>query len=123
MRTLICLTCLLLASTANAGPVYKWKDANGVTQYSGSPPAGRKFETRQLTRDPVPTATTPAEAPVPAPCTSARESLALLDGDEPVMQDTNGDGKGDVLLEDAQRADQRALAAAAVKAYCPPGAG
>ena len=35
MRALSCLGCLLLLASANAlaGPVYKWKDAHGVTQY------------------------------------------------------------------------------------------
>jgi len=34
MRALSCLGCLLLLASANAvaGPVYKWKDAHGVTQ-------------------------------------------------------------------------------------------
>ncbi|PSD09525.1 DUF4124 domain-containing protein, partial [Stenotrophomonas maltophilia] len=54
MRALSCLGCLLLLASANAvaGPVYKWKDANGVTQYSETPPAGRKFETRAQARSP-----------------------------------------------------------------------
>ena len=49
MRALSCLGCLLLLASANAvaGPVYKWKDAHGVTQYSETPPAGKKFETRE----------------------------------------------------------------------------
>ncbi len=77
MRALSCLGCLLLLASANAvaGPVYKWKDAHGVTQYSETPPAGKKFETREQARTPqaAASAETPA-APVPRtrqPCASA----------------------------------------------------
>ncbi len=121
MRALFCLSCLLLAvAPAWAGQVYKWKDANGVTQYSETPPPGKVAETRQLTRDPG-TRTAPAaeEAPLPAQCTTARDNLALLDGGGQVMQDTDGDGKADSPLSEEQRSSQRALADAAIKAYCP----
>ena len=123
MRTLICLSFLLLAtSPALAGQVYKWKDANGVTQYSENPPPGKKFETRQITGDPgnrVAAAVAPAETPVAPQCATARANLALLAGSGPVMQDTDGDGKADSPLDDTQRQNQRALAEAAAKAYCP----
>ncbi|MBD8635941.1 DUF4124 domain-containing protein [Stenotrophomonas sp. 169] len=123
MRTLICLSFLLLAtSPALAGQVYKWKDANGVTQYSENPPPGKKFETRQITGDPgsrVPASAAPAETPVAPQCATARANLALLDGSGAVMQDTDGDGKADSPLDDTQRQNQRALAEAAAKAYCP----
>ncbi|MDR6095832.1 MULTISPECIES: DUF4124 domain-containing protein [Stenotrophomonas] len=121
MRTLFCLSFLLLASaSAFAGPVYKWKDANGVTQYSESPPAGKAFETRQQTRDPgnLPAAAA-TDTPLAPQCVTARANLALLDGSGPVMQDTNGDGTAETALDDTQRANQRALAEAAAKAYCP----
>ncbi len=123
MRTLICLSFLLLAtSPALAGQVYKWKDANGVTQYSENPPPGKKFETRQITGDPgnrAAAAAAPAETPVAPQCATARANLALLDGSGAVMQDTDGDGKADSPLDDTQRQNQRALAEAAAKAYCP----
>ncbi len=121
MRALLCLSCLLLAvAPAWAGQVYKWKDANGVTQYSETPPPGKTAETRQLTRDPAARATSAAEeTPVPAQCTTARDNLALLNGGGQVMQDTDGDGKADSPLSEEQRSSQRALADAAIKAYCP----
>lgn len=132
MRALICLTCLLLAATAHAGPVYKWKDANGVTQYSENPPAGRAFETRQQAREPAaasaaaatgsPAAGASAGGPS-AQCTAARENQTLLAGTGPLMQDTDGDGKADAPLADADRDNQRALADAAVNAWCAPAAG
>lgn len=122
MRALSCLGCLLLLASANAvaGPVYKWKDANGVTQYSETPPAGRKFETRAQARSPQAgaSAETPA-APVPEQCSTARANLALLEGGGQVMQDTDGDGKADTALAPEQRSAQKGLAEAAIKAYCP----
>lgn len=124
MRALPSLCCLLLlaSATANAATVYKWKDANGVTQYSEKPPAGQKFETRQVQgRDPVARTEAPAAAPTePAACTTARSNLTVLAGQGAVMQDTNGDGKADTALTPEQREAQKGLAEAAIKAYCTP---
>jgi hypothetical protein len=122
MRALSCLGCLLLlaSTSAMAGPVYKWKDANGVTQYSETPPAGRTYETRAQARS-APSADSgerPA-APVPEQCSTARANLALLEGSGQVMQDTDGDGKGDTVLTGEQRTAQKGLAEASIKAYCP----
>lgn len=122
MRTLICLTSLLLAcAPAWAAQVYKWKDANGVTQYSATPPPGKAYETRPLTRDPgtAPAAAAAATGSEPAQCTTARENLALLDRTGPVLQDADGDGTAETALTDEQRSSQRALAEAAIKAWCP----
>ncbi|HYQ25529.1 DUF4124 domain-containing protein [Stenotrophomonas sp.] len=123
MRALSCLGCLLLLASANAlaGPVYKWKDAKGVTQYSETPPAGAKYETRAQARGGQASAPEAAEAkPVPEQCSTARANAALLGGSAPVMQDTDGDGKADTALTPEQRTAQTALAEAAIKAYCPP---
>jgi hypothetical protein len=122
MRALSRLSALLLlaSATASAGNVYKWKDANGVTQYSEKPPAGQTYEARQVEhRDPPPreTAAAPAEN---KECTSARSNLTLLNGTGKVMQDTDGDGKPDATLTDAQRSAQKTLAEAAIQAYCTP---
>lgn len=121
MRALSRLSALLLASaTASAGNVYKWKDANGVTQYSEKPPTGQKYEARQVeNRDPVPRTAAAAPAENKA-CTDARGNLALLDGPGNVMQDTDGDGKADTTLTDAQRSAQKTLAETAIQAYCTP---
>lgn len=123
MRALSCLGCLLLLASANAvaGPVYKWKDAHGVTQYSETPPAGKKYETREQARSPQTAASTQTPAaPVPEQCSTARANLALLDGGGQVMQDADGDGKADTPLSPEQRTAQKGLAEAAIKAYCPP---
>lgn len=120
MRTLTCLALLLLASaSASAAQVYKWKDANGVTQYSATPPPGKAFETRELTRDPgAAPAPAAAAAAEPSQCTTARENLALLDRSGPVLQDLDGDGTAETPLSEEQRSNQRALADAAIKAWC-----
>ena len=122
MRALSCLGCLLLLVSANAaaGPVYKWKDAKGVTQYSETPPAGARYETRAQARTPVPDAPAADQAaPVPEQCSTARANVALLEGSGKVMQDTDGDGKPDTALTPEQRSAQKGLAEAAIKAYCP----
>ena len=125
MRVLPLLCCLLLASaSASAQNVYKWKDANGVTQYSEKPPANQKAEERRIsTRDPVSTGAAKADAPAEsADCTQSRKNLALLDGQGEVMYDTNGDGKPDTPLSADQRKAQKSMAEAGIRAYCPPAA-
>lgn len=123
MRALPRFCCLLLlaSATAGAGNLYKWKDANGVTQYSERPPAGQKYETRRIAAS----GATVAEAAPPTqadsesePCKRARHNLEVLAGSNPVMQDTDGDGKPDATLDDSQRTAQKNLAEAAVAAYC-----
>ncbi len=118
---LVCCLMLLASASATAGTVYKWKDANGVTQYSEKPPTGGKAEQRQIqSRDPAArAAATPAPAES-ADCTTARSNLSLLNGKGDVLQDTNGDGKPDTPLDATQRESQKGLAEAAIKAYCKP---
>ena len=48
------------------------------------------------------------------------KNLQVLAGSAGVQQDTDGDGKPDKTLNDEDRANQRGLAEAAVKAYCTP---
>ncbi|WP_367345049.1 DUF4124 domain-containing protein [Stenotrophomonas bentonitica] len=124
MRALPLVCCLLLVSaTASAGTVYKWKDANGVTQYSEKPPTGQKAEQRQIqSRDPGAVAAAPAAPAESTDCTNARNNLTLLNGKGDVMQDSDGDGKPDKALDADQRTAQKGLAEAAIKAYCKPAA-
>ena len=112
---------LLLTGTAGAADLYKWKDANGVTHYSESPPSGQKFEARRIdARGAVVADEEEAPEVKEAPrCTQARQNLKALSDSRPVMQDTDGDGKPDATLDESQRDDQRNLAEAALKAYCP----
>jgi hypothetical protein len=122
MRALSRLSALLLlaSATASAGNVYKWKDANGVTQYSEKPPAGQTYEARQVEHRDAPPRETAAAPAENKECTSARSNLTLLNGPGKVMQDTDGDGKPDATLTDAQRSAQKTLAEAAIQAYCTP---
>ncbi len=106
---------------AQATRVYQWKDAQGVTHFSDQPPP-MQVQKRKVSNDthglvaPV-AAAKPAENPQ---CTTAKGNLAILASSSAVRQDTDGDGKPDVTLDDQGRANQKALAEAAVKAYCKP---
>lgn len=118
------LGCLLAATSqaALAAPVYQWKDANGVTHYSDKPPAGEQYQDRRIDPRGEPVAQTePAGKSVQSPqCLQARKNLEVLTSSTRVLQ-AGEDGKptGEPLGEQA-RADQRALAEAAQKAYCTP---
>lgn len=125
MLTLPRLCCLLLlgtAATASAANLYKWKDANGVTQYSERPPAGKQFETRRITASGASVAEpeVSAEAGESEQCLGARRNLQLLNGNGPVSQGVGADGKPGAPLEDTQRAAQKQLAEAAAAVYCKP---
>ena len=61
---LCCLLALASAATASAGNRYKWKDANGVTHFSQTPPAtGTHYPKLQLTNEPDLASNPPASAP------------------------------------------------------------
>lgn len=119
------LAGLLLVANAGAQStqVYQWKDASGVTHYSDSPPPpGAKVQDRRLgnkTRAQEPLTQAPAESPQ---CTSAKLNLSILSSNKQVRRDTDGDGKPDTVMTEADHASQKALAEAAVKAYCKPAA-
>lgn len=115
----------------SASEVYQWNDANGVTHYSQTPPAKGAYTQRVISNDgsaaPVvqptaasATATTADAASANPQCTTARKNIAALEGQAAVQQDTDGDGKPDKTLTDAERASQLEFAQAAVKAYCTP---
>lgn len=115
-----------------ASEVYQWKDANGVTHYSQTPPEKGTYTQRVIAQNgsaaPVAqtaasgtTATTADAAASANPqCTTARKNIAALEGKLAVQQDSDGDGKPDKTLSDAERASQLEFAQAAVKAYCTP---
>ncbi len=109
------------ASGAAAQQVYQWKDAKGVTHYSDKLPAGEKYQDRRFNQRGVSVveagAAEPAENPM---CITARGNLKLLGGGAAVQQDTDGDGKADKTLSNADRDNQHNLAEAAVRAYCKP---
>ncbi|HBK45091.1 MAG TPA: DUF4124 domain-containing protein [Xanthomonadaceae bacterium] len=117
----LCLALLLASTAAGAANLYKWKDANGVTQYSEKPPTGQQYEARRIdSRAGVAPVAETVEAKQSQDCLNARSNLELLGSDKAVMQDSDGDGKPDARLDDAQREAQKNLAEAAAKAYCKP---
>ncbi|MFT3761071.1 MAG: DUF4124 domain-containing protein [Pseudoxanthomonas sp.] len=130
MRALPCLSAALLAvlialpaAHAQSTKVYQWKDASGVTHYSDSPPPGQaKAQNRRIGNHGQAVQEETEEKPENPQCISARNNLQVLAGSSPVQQDTDGDGKPDTVLDDGARANQKALAEAAVKAYCRPAA-
>ena len=129
LRSLPVRACVLLllataCSVALADKVYQWKDAKGVTHYSDSPPPGQQYKDRRIDRSGAATQeVAPAGKSVEDPqCATARRNLELLAGKAEVQQDTDNDGKPDTALNEADRANQRELATAAVKAYCKPAA-
>jgi len=116
---------LLAASAVHGGEVYQWKDANGVTHYSQTPPPAGSFQQRQITGTDRARSASPA-APVPAAsgdprCATARANLAALGSGRPVHE-AGDDGQPGRALNDAERASQLELANAAIRAYCGGGA-
>ncbi|HET8819148.1 MAG TPA: DUF4124 domain-containing protein [Xanthomonadaceae bacterium] len=126
-------TCIALfagATAQAADKVYKWTDADGVTHYGDAPPPQGEFESSTIDRAAreargAPGATAaagaaPGEDPL---CARMRSQLALLVGDSPVQQDTDGDGKADRILSQADREAQAALARKLLDTDCAaPGA-
>jgi uncharacterized protein DUF4124 len=121
MRLIPAFTIGLIAAcacaTAFAGDVYQWKDAKGVTHYGSAPPKSGTYKTRAVSgTDPqLPAAAKPAENPA---CAIARKNVELLQGKATVQIDSNGDGKPDKALSEADRADQMQLAQATLKVNC-----
>ncbi len=121
LRALLGLSLLLAGPAALAGDLYQWKDANGVTHYSQTPPANGSYKERTESgraSSPAPVDAAAAKPAEPAECATSRANIALLEGKAAVQQDTDGDGKPDKTLDDTERANQLELARAVVKARC-----
>jgi len=95
------LAALLLALPAFAGQVYQWKDAQGVTHYSDSPPPAQQGVKNRQLKDPAPA--TQAEPTESENCAMARKNLSQLKGNGPAGFDADGDGK----LDKEMSADER----------------
>ena len=124
-----CLALFPSVATAQASDkVYKWTDANGVTHYGDAPPATGKYEASAIPAQDrvarVPEVdTVDAGAPATATdadpqCADVRKHLALLRGDGQVQQDTDGDGKADRILSQADREAQARLAGEMLAKNC-----
>lgn len=113
----------LFASSATAQEMYTWKDRNGTTQYSDTPPASGDYATRQMRRDAPSRAAsgsaTPTTGDQPASedprCASARQNLAMLQSEHPVKT-AGADGNGKPLSRE-ERARHLDLAKASMRAY------
>lgn len=107
-----------LQATAVAGEVYQWKDAKGVTQYSSTPPPKGVYKTRAINHAGAANAAvnTSAKSAENPQCAQARSNVTALQGKGAVLEDSDGDGKGDKTLTDSERASQLALAQAMLSA-------
>lgn len=116
------MLCLAVSAVwAQSGEVYQWKDANGVTQYSSSPPPKGDYKVRAVNNSgaSLVAAETAAQPGAEKPeCATARSNLEVLKGKAAVQMDSDGDGKPDKTLSDADRSNQLALAEATLKASC-----
>ena len=110
------------APAAFAGEVYQWKDANGVTHYSQTPPSQGKFAARSIYHREQAAEGQPAEA---APtesrqCITARGNIELLQSGTKLQLDSDGDGKADKDLDDSARAEQLRIAQTVARVNCSP---
>ncbi len=125
------LLALLAAAPALAqNTIYQWVDANGVTHFSGQPPEGQEYEERVVTASSSRTvsaeerqanrgpATSSTEAAGDSDtCVRARANLALLQGDQVLTMDRDGDGVSETITLEEREA-QLALAQTQVTAFC-----
>lgn len=114
------LAASMTASAALAGDVYQWKDPNGITQFTSTPPTNAAYTVRPI-RENGQTDTAedkPVKPAENADCTVARGNLKLLESTSTVQMDSDGDGKPDKTLTDEDRADQMQFAQATMKVKC-----
>lgn len=114
------LLATLLASPASAQQkVYQWKDAQGRTQYSGTPPKSGAYSTRSLSGGPA--APAPAAKPGASEspqCVQARANLQILRSSDSVKMSGGGDGQPERTLTAEERAKQTRLAETILDANC-----
>jgi hypothetical protein len=137
MRRYLVLAFLLAVCPLAFGQAYKWKDAQGVTHYSDSPPpAGTKVEKIKTSGVVIPPAGEAAPAATPAPaatkpapdqvtdtpanraklCDQLHKNADTLSKEKNVSVD---DGKGgSKVLDDAGRARQVETTQAQITLYC-----
>ncbi|MEH6420877.1 DUF4124 domain-containing protein [Pseudomonas sp. CGJS7] len=116
------LALAVLASAATATELYQWKDAQGVTHYSDSPPPSQSGQVKNRvikskTGTPTQTASVSATSES-TQCLNARGNLKQLQSSAQVGVDNNGDGKPDNVLDAKQRQAQIDLAQSSIRAYC-----
>ena len=125
LRTALLATAVLALGTAPAAfadELYQWKDANGVTHYSQTPPPQGKFAARSIYHREQAAEGQPVEA---APtesrqCITARGNIELLQSGTKLQLDSDGDGKADKDLDDSARAEQLRIAQTVARVNCSP---
>jgi hypothetical protein len=131
----LALALLAVAGSASAQQYYKWKDANGVTHYTKTPPPEGTPADRVAVRaaapapDPGTTAAEPkADAGAgmsgaalqqrSAACQTAQANLDTLQNNPFVSIDKDGDGKPELLTVEEHEAQLR-IAREQVRTLCP----
>ena len=137
---LSCAIALLVSTAAAAAePVYKWKDSNGQSHYSQTPPPGQKYETitpagvtanasSATAASASPSASTSTKLAAPATvspgltlhqknCTTALNNVAVLKSNPTADLDTKGTGRP-VRVTPEQRATELDRANKLVTQYC-----
>ena len=120
LSTALLAASVLATAAASAGEVYQWKDANGVTHYSQTPPAQGKFQQRTITQhvSAAAPAQPTAERPASPQCATAQRNIELLQGGSRLQVDSNGDGQPDGDLDDADRQKQLEIAQTVARVNC-----
>jgi hypothetical protein len=116
------LLALMLATPVLGQSVYKWTDENGLVHYSDQPPPDRfkaeRLQMRSLTvqreeargddsevTDPdAEDGDEPASRESPA-CASARHNLVVLENNDIVRMDLDGDGTAEELTQEQREAE------------------
>lgn len=123
LAALVATLALGAAPTVFAGEVYQWKDANGVTHYSQTPPPQGKFAARSIYHREQAADGQPVAAPASTEskqCTTARGNIELLQSGAKLQLDSDGDGKADKDLDDSARAEQLRIAQTVARVNCSP---
>ncbi|MDO5610681.1 MAG: DUF4124 domain-containing protein [Pseudomonadota bacterium] len=124
LRTACCSSLLMIAGTAlvqssnaAAQQVYQWKDAQGRTHYSSTPPKSGNYQVRGVGAQPSAQPSAPTESKAEsAQCKQARANLGVLRAGGPVQMN-DGDGTPR-MLSDEQRAAQIKLAETVLETNC-----
>ncbi len=123
LTALVATLAMSAAPTVFAGEVYQWKDANGVTHYSQTPPPQGKFAARSIYHREQAAEDQPATEPASTEskqCLTARGNIELLQSGAKLQLDSDGDGKADKDLDDSARAEQLRIAQTVARVNCSP---
>lgn len=98
MRRMMIATSLLLAisTTAMAGQIYKWVDAQGVTHFGAQPPYGQQAT-------PINTAAPPSLGSEPSSTEEAQDDVATENADDPEQAEVDRKVKQELAAQEAKR--------------------